>query len=153
MELIFLNDSVCVLIKISLNFVPEDPVAKKPALDQIQAPHRGLSEPLVSRHICIMLLESQHWIRYRRHTGDYLNHWCPGIYALCYWKDSIGSDTGSTSVIIWTTGVQAYMHYVTGKNIQFEFAILEYKLNLTVRKFEEKIDKRKKIGANVPADF
>ena len=45
------------------------------------------------------------------------------------------------------------MRYVTGKNIQFEFAILEYKLNLTVRKFEEKIDKRKKIGANVPADF
>ena len=57
---IFLNKSVCILIKISLKFVPKGPIDNIPALVQIMAWRRPgdkpLSEPMivrVSSHICV----------------------------------------------------------------------------------------------------
>ena len=57
---IFLNETVVILIRISLKFVPKGPIKNIPALVQIMAWHRpgdkSLSEPVMVRlptHICI----------------------------------------------------------------------------------------------------
>ena len=57
---IFLNENVCILIKISLKFVPKGPINNIPALVQIMAWRRSgdkpLSEPMMvslMTHICV----------------------------------------------------------------------------------------------------
>ena len=57
---IFLNENVSIVIKISLKFVPKDPINNIPALVQIMAWRRAgnkpLSEPIMvslSTHICV----------------------------------------------------------------------------------------------------
>ena len=49
---IFLNEKFCILIKISLKFVPEGPIDSNQALDKTMAWHRignkPLSEPMLS---------------------------------------------------------------------------------------------------------
>ena len=37
---IFVNENICILIKISLNFVPKGPIDNNPALVQLMAPNR-----------------------------------------------------------------------------------------------------------------
>ena len=57
---IFLNENVCILIKISLKFVPKCPINNIPALVQVMVWRRSgdkpLSEPMMVRsptHICV----------------------------------------------------------------------------------------------------
>ena len=52
---IFMNEKFCILIKISLKFVPKGPIDNKPALVQIMAWHlfgaKSLSEPMLIQFI------------------------------------------------------------------------------------------------------
>ena len=59
-KFIFLNENMKILIKISVKFVPNDPINNIPALVQVMAWHRPgnkrLSEPMMvslQMHICI----------------------------------------------------------------------------------------------------
>ena len=56
----FLNENCCILIEISLKFVPNGPIDNKPALVQVMAWHRiglkPLYEPMMAKlliHTCI----------------------------------------------------------------------------------------------------
>ena len=65
---IFLNENVRISIKISLKFVPKDPINNTPALVQIMVWHRPgdkpLSEPMMVSllmHICVTLPQWVKW--------------------------------------------------------------------------------------------
>ena len=83
-KFIYVIEEVCILIKISLNFVPMGPIDSKPALVQIMAWHRPgdkpLSEPMVVRlptHICITRpIWVKHWLGYHviRHIWYISSH-------------------------------------------------------------------------------
>ena len=74
---IFLNKNECILIKISLKFVPKGPINNIPALVQIMVwcppGDKPLSEPMMVRlpkHICIT---RPHWV-----NQDHLDSLVPG---------------------------------------------------------------------------
>ena len=74
---IFLNENVWILIKISLKFVPKDPINNIPALVQITAWRRRgdkpLSEPMMVNlltHICVTRPQ---WLKVA--GSRWLNHW------------------------------------------------------------------------------
>ena len=64
---IFVNEKICILIKISLKFVPRGPIDNNPALVQIMTWHRPgdkpLSEPMIVRlptYVCLSELINWH---------------------------------------------------------------------------------------------
>ena len=84
---IFLNENICISIKISLKFVPKGPINNIPALVQIMAWHRPgdkpLSEPIMFSlltHICVTrpqwVFMASHNLSYPRrsvHTCSFLS--------------------------------------------------------------------------------
>ena len=93
---IFLNENVWILVKLSLKFVPKDPVNTIPALVQIMAWRRPgdkpLFEPMMVRlltHICVTLpqwVKLQLWISLRWVSArlQYLQCVCSGDTAVLH---------------------------------------------------------------------
>ena len=67
-HIIFLNENVRISIKISLKFVPKDPINNIPALVQIMAWHRPgdmlLSEPIMVRVPTYMCVTRPQWVNH-----------------------------------------------------------------------------------------
>ena len=91
---IFLNENVCILIKISLKFVPKGPINNIPALVQIMAWHRPGDKPLsvfkprndgYFIDICVSCV-------YVHHLGLMRSLWCAA---------QMGHFWGSQSPYIW----------------------------------------------------
>ena len=84
---IFLNDNVCILIKISLNFVPKGPINNISALVQIIALRwpgdKPWSEPIMVSLLTHIYITRPRWVNNSKMTTYHQNsiHICPVIHA------------------------------------------------------------------------
>ena len=89
---IFLNENICILIKISLKFVPKGPIDNNPALVEIMARRRIYDKPL-SEPMLVQFTDA-----YIRHCGRSVNafrpeqngcHFAAGILKCILWNANL----------------------------------------------------------------
>ena len=107
---IFMNEKFCILIKISLKFVPEGSVNNIPALDQIMAWRRPgdkpLSEPMMVRLLTYICISRPQWDIWHiswnnlKHIADNISQ-CQQSHLNPHKHETIQSDTG---ICIFTIG-------------------------------------------------
>ena len=82
---IFMNENFCILIWISLRFVPKGLIDNNSALIQVMVWWQTVDKPLP---------DPVHWRRYAALGGDELTHWGPVMHICVSKLTTIGSDNG-----------------------------------------------------------